>query len=123
MSLRLEIAGQAEGNISSQYEWYCKTATEEVAEDYLMAVRQTINRLSAQPGIGSARKFRRRSLAGIRAIKVESPFDAFLILYPYDESVLKVEYVIHGARDIPRRLHEDPAVYGAAPASTPALQP
>jgi plasmid stabilization system protein ParE len=120
MSLQLEIGEEAEANLASQYERYCKEATEEVAERYLRAVRETIHRLRTQPGIGSVRKFRRRSLAGIRAIKVDIPFDVYLIFYRYDETVLTVEYVVHGARDLPHLLREEAALYGAMPAGTMA---
>ena len=118
MSLRLEIAEQAEGNILSQYEWYCENANEEVASQYLGAVRETIYRLKTHPGLGSFRKFRRRSLAGIRAVNVDSPYDVHLVFYRHDETTLTVEYVIHGARDLSKHLRESEVVYGAAQAST-----
>jgi plasmid stabilization system protein ParE len=118
MSLRLEITAEAESDISSQYDWYCKEATEEVANRYVAAVRETTYRLKTQPGIGSVRKFRRRSLYGIRAIRVDQPFNVHLIFYRYDETSVTVEYVIHGARDLPNHLREVEAVYGAAPAAT-----
>jgi plasmid stabilization system protein ParE len=123
MSHRLEIAAKAERDISSQHEWYCKNAGEEVADRYVAAVREATYRLKTQPGLGSSRKFKRRGLARIRAIRVDRPFDVHLVFYRCDETTVTVEYVKHGALDLPKHLREVEAIYGIASATTVTAQP
>jgi hypothetical protein len=45
---------------------------------------------------------------GIRSFRVSHPFDRHLIFYRFDGSTLYAERVVHGMRDLPRRLVEPP---------------
>lgn len=47
-------------------------------------------------------------LRNLRLYPAERPFDNYLIFYRHDEATLYVERVIHGARDLPRRLTQPP---------------
>jgi hypothetical protein len=40
--------------------------------------------------------------------RVEAPFHNLLIFYRHDGKVLSVERLMHGSRDLPRRLVEPP---------------
>lgn len=106
MSLEVSIALRAEQDMTLQYRWYLENADADVAERYLEAVHQTIHRIAEWPGLGRRRHFRAPELAHIRSIQVEKPFDCHLIFY-LENDALHIERVMHGARDLPRRLLED----------------
>jgi toxin ParE1/3/4 len=65
-------------------------------------------KLARQPELGRVRKFRARDLAGIRSFPVSGRFGVLLICYRSGGGVLSIERMIHGARDLPRRLLEPP---------------
>ena len=107
MSLEISISRRAEQDMTLQYQWYLDNADLEVAERYLAAVDQTIRSLSRQPALGIRRHFASPELAHIRSIQVRKPFDQHLLFY-WDQDTLRIERVMHGARDLPRRLLEEP---------------
>lgn len=107
MRLPVVIAERAEHDIALQYEWYAKHADLEVAERYLQSVDQTIGHLSEQPDLGLLRRFQSSELQGIRSCQVHGAFDRHLVFYRATD-ILSIERIIHGARDLPRRLLEEP---------------
>ena len=109
MSLPIRIAQRAEQDMALQYGWYLETADAEVAERYLHAVDQTIQRLSSAPDLGLRRHFQSPELTGIRSFQVARPFHQHLIFYQVADH-LSIERVMHGARDLPSRLLETPDV-------------
>ena len=106
MSLLVVIALRAEQDMTLQHRWYLENAGVEVAERYLMAVDQTIQRLAAHPELGLRRHFQSMELAGIRSLQAARPFDKHLVFYQIGEQ-LSIERIMHGSRDLPRRLLED----------------
>jgi len=107
MSLERFISRRAEEDITRQYQWYLENADEDVAERYLSAVHETILRIAARPDLGQRRRFAAPELEGIRSIQVWSPFDRHLVFYGAGDT-LRVERVMHGARDLDRRLLGEP---------------
>ncbi len=107
MSLEVSIALRAEQDMTLQYRWYLENADLDVAERYLLAVHETIQRIAEWPGLGRRRRFRSPELTHIRSIQVKSPFDCHLLFY-MESDTLRIERVMHGARDLPERLPEDP---------------
>jgi plasmid stabilization system protein ParE len=91
-----------------QFRWYLARAGEEIAERYLAAVLVSLRSLCRQPDLGRLRRFRSAELKGIRSYRVQPPFNVHLIFYRCSESELVAERVMHGARDLPRRLLEPP---------------
>jgi toxin ParE1/3/4 len=87
-----------------QVDWYRKRAGAEVAERYVNAVEATLQTLAKTPGLGRPRFASWPELAGIRSWRVERPYQRHLIFYRFDEDTLIAERIIHGARDLPRRL-------------------
>jgi plasmid stabilization system protein ParE len=79
-----------------------------VAERYLRAVDQTIHSLASYPDLGLRRHFQSLELADMRSFQASRPFDKHLIFYQAGDR-LSIERVMHGARDLPRRLLEDPS--------------
>lgn len=107
MSLPVSIALRAEQDVTLQYAWYVQNAGLDVAERYLLAVDETIRELAVHPGIGLRRQFKSPELAGIRSVTVARPFDKHLIFYQ-GGTELAIERIMHGARDLPQRLLEEP---------------
>lgn len=93
-----------------QYRWYLDEAGEEVAERYYNAVLGTLRELTRQPGLGRKRRFRHSDLQSLRSFRVEPPFNVHIIFYRADDRVVTAERVMHGARDLPRRLTEPPGL-------------
>jgi toxin ParE1/3/4 len=109
MSLEISIAQRAEQDMTQQYRWYLENADLDVAERYLLAVHETIQSIAKQPSLGIRRHFAAPELALIRSIQIRRPFDRHLLFY-WDGSTLRIERVMHGARDLPHRLLEEPEV-------------
>ncbi|MBI4658444.1 MAG: type II toxin-antitoxin system RelE/ParE family toxin [Verrucomicrobia bacterium] len=91
-----------------QHRWYLENASEEVARRYLEAVLLTLSTLAAQPGMGRARFFRHPELRGLRSFPLRSPFHVHLLFYRLTDEELFAERILHGMRDLPRRLLEPP---------------
>ena len=113
MSLLLHRADYFWADLTRQVDWYRDEANPKVAERFVDAVETIFNTLLKQPEIGRARFWNWPELEGIRSIRVTEPFHRFLIFYRFDDSTLYAERLIHGGRDLPRRLLESP--YGERP--------
>jgi toxin ParE1/3/4 len=107
MSLKVTIALRAEQDMTLQYRWYLDHADADIAERYLRAVHETILRIAERPDLGSRRRFTAPALASIRSIQVKRPFDRQLVFYLVGNE-LRIERVMHGSRDLPNRLLEEP---------------
>ena len=108
MRLQPSISRRAEADLTSQYHWYRDNAGAQVAEQFLIMFDSTLARLAEIPTLGRPRKFRDPDLAGIRSLALGGKFGAHLIFYRSDEADLSIVRVMHGARDLPRRLSEAP---------------
>jgi toxin ParE1/3/4 len=106
MKLILHRAPEFNSDFDQQYRWYLQQSGEELAERFLKAAETTLKSLLTQPDLGRQRKFRHPVLAGMRSFRVEKPFQKILIFYRYTATELSAERLIHGARDLPRRLTE-----------------
>jgi plasmid stabilization system protein ParE len=106
MKLSLHRADRFNSDFRRQYHWYLEEASEDVAKSYLRAVENTIELLLIHPDLGQRQRFRNPILANIRSSRVESPFQNLLVFYRHHEKELSVERLMHGARDLPRRLTE-----------------
>ena len=107
MSLDVSISLRAEQDMTLQHRWYLENADSDVAERYLLAVHETILRIAEWPSLGRQRHFRAPELTPIRSIQIKRPFDCHLLFY-MDSDILRIERIMHGARDLPARLLEDP---------------
>jgi toxin ParE1/3/4 len=90
------------------YRWYLREAGEEVAERYFAAVITTLRELARHPGLGRKRGFRHEALKGLRSFRVSRPFHRHIIFYRATETDFFAERIMHGTRDLPRRLPEAP---------------
>ena len=106
MKLSLQRADEFNTDFDQQYRWYEEQAGEELAERFFRAVADTLPRLAEQPDLGRRRKFRHPLLRDLRSFQVERPFQKILIFYRVNENILQAWRLMHGARDLPRRLVE-----------------
>lgn len=108
MSVPLYRSGDFNKDFDLQYRWYLEVANEEVAERFLNAVLATLELLERQPEIGRCRKFRDPALRDIRSFRVVPPYGTHVIFYRSSAAGISAERVMHGARDLPRRLKQQP---------------
>ena len=109
MSLALGRSEYFFRDVESQYRWYVEKANAEIAIRYLLAVDLTVRDLANQPDLGRIRHFRHVELSGIRSLPVQRPFNRHLVFYRFDAQTVYLVRVMHGARNLPRRLREPPA--------------
>ena len=110
MSLLIRRSDWFIGDLEHYAAWYQSKASWEVAQRYLLAVSATLKRLADMPGLGRTTRFQVQALRDLRFYPVERPFEKHLLFYRHDESTLYIERVIHGARDLQRRLTQPSAV-------------
>jgi toxin ParE1/3/4 len=95
-------------DVQKEFTWYWDEAGEEVAWRFEAAVERTLLAIARQPGLGRERRFRHPTLHGLRSFRVEPPFNELLIFYSVEEDCIEALRLMHGARDLPRRLLEPP---------------
>ena len=78
----------------------------DVAWRFQTALDRSLAKLSIHPDLGRLRHFRHLKLRGLRSYPVEQPFEKLLLFYRADEEALYVVRLMHGARNLPRRLIE-----------------
>jgi plasmid stabilization system protein ParE len=90
----------------AQFTWYLGEAGEGMALKFERAVEMTFFRLSREPSLGRARKFRHPKLSGLRSLAILKPFDRILIFYRLEDDRVVIWRLMHGARNLSRRLLE-----------------
>ena len=108
MTLALQRSENFNRDFDLQYRWYLEQAGEAVAERYLQALLSTLRLVRMHPDLGRQRNFRHPALRSMRSFRLASPFEVHLIFYRHDAGQLFAERLMHGARDLPRRLVEPP---------------
>jgi toxin ParE1/3/4 len=108
MKLSLHRADYFNSDFRHQYDWYLEEASEDIAKGFLEAVENTIQLLLTHPDLGRKLRFGNPGLANIQLFRVAAPFHNLSIFYRHDGKVLSVERLMHGSRDLPRRLAEPP---------------
>lgn len=106
MISKVEFTLAAREDLAAQSDWYHDKAGLDIAERYLDAVQATVRVLQEQPDLGRLRKFRAARLHGLRSMTVRGAFRVHLVFYRVEDATLVVFRVMHGMRDLPRRLLE-----------------
>jgi toxin ParE1/3/4 len=106
MKLLLHRADEFNADFDRRYRWYLREAGEEVAERFLRAVPVTLSSLAQQPNLGLLRNFRHPLLRDLRSFHVERPFQKTLIFYRVTDTTIEAWRLMHGARNLTRRLIE-----------------
>ena len=95
-------------DVQRQFAWYWDEVDLELAWRFETAVEDTLHELGRHPQLGRRRRFRHPLLVGLRSFRVEPPFSRFLIFYRADDGVVDAWRLMHGGRDLSRRLVEPP---------------
>lgn len=106
MKRAIEKSPIFESDVTGQFGWYLEKGGETLAWRFFAAVELTLAKLSQQPDLGRVRHFRNPKLHGLRSFRIESPFGRLIIFYRSSETELQAWRLMHGARDLPRRLVE-----------------
>lgn len=108
MTLRLERSEYFWADLERRVDWYRDHAGPEIAERFVSAAQSTLTALCQTPGLGRPRFKTWPELFGIHSFRIQPPFHRHLIFYRFDETSLLAERLIHGARDLPRRVTQSP---------------
>ena len=108
MSLTVQRGSFFTADFERQFAWYLDKAGAELAWQFQAALDSFLRRISNQPDLGRRRHFRHPTLQQLRSYQVERPFNKVLIFYRVEADTLRVLRLMHGARDLPRRLAQPP---------------
>jgi toxin ParE1/3/4 len=108
VSLVILKSGYFWADINESVDWYREQAGPHIAERSVDSVEESLRALAKTPGLGRKRFEQFAELIGIRSWHVSQPFYKHLVFYRHDDQFLYVERLIHGARDLPRRIRESP---------------
>jgi plasmid stabilization system protein ParE len=95
-------------DVERQFEWYTRKAGWDVADRYLEAVEATCNLLARYPQLGLLARLSDPRLHNWRFFVVFRPFQKHVLFYEARENEIVMRRVMHGHRDLPRRLLENP---------------
>jgi plasmid stabilization system protein ParE len=95
-------------DFESIFTWHVDRAGVEVAWRFQTALDTSLTRLASRPDLGRPRHFRHHDLSGLRSFRAEHPFENILIFYRAGDETLDAARIMHGARNLPRRLREPP---------------
>ncbi len=98
------VSEAAREDLEGQSQWYFLRAGQSTANRYLAAFDETLTLLATQPCLGTLRKFRDVRLRGLRSVVMFGAFRVHIVFYRAEEDHLLVFRVLHGMRDLPRRL-------------------
>ena len=76
--------------------------------DFEARVEETLLAIVRQPNLGRPRRFRSPQLQGLRSILIGRPFNQLVLFYRVGADGVEAWRLMHGARDLPRRLVESP---------------
>jgi toxin ParE1/3/4 len=109
MSVLIERSDFFKADFELQFMWYLENADERVAWQFQDALNRPLMKLAGHPDLGRRRKFRHPLLRSVRSFRVAPPFDRLLIFYRPEPNVLQILRLMHAARDLPRRMLENPS--------------
>ncbi len=104
MSLRVVQTPESLADIALQAEGYAQRANVALAERFTEALKITVRLLADHPWIGKETDYPHPKLARIRLFLMHKPFDKHLVFYRVCGDTLDIVRIVHGMRDLPRRL-------------------
>ena len=107
-TMQVTILPAAQSDLRLQSEWYFEQAGEAISFRYLAAFERAVDLLKAFPDTGRIRKFRDARLKALRSIALEGAFRVHLVFYRIHVGEIVIVRVMHGMRDLPRRLTQEP---------------
>lgn len=106
MTWVLERRSQYSEDFSHLVAWYYEQGGEHLAARVILAIDGTLERLEKEATLGRKRHFSNPLLQGLRSIPVERPFQKALLFYRVRGETIELCRLMHGARDLERRLSE-----------------
>ena len=106
MSLAVQKSDAFESDYERQFAWYVEKGGDALAWRFQAALDATLAKLARQPDLGRPRRFRHPILRDLRSSPLARPFNRLLIFYRIRGDALQAWRLIHGSRDLPRRLVE-----------------
>jgi toxin ParE1/3/4 len=98
-------AAVIESDLPAIYAFIAKD-DQSAAERVLDAVDATLTLLAGQPESGVPYATRNAKLRGVRMLPV-SGFNSYLVFYRVNDDAVRVLYVVHGARHLPRLFRRE----------------
>ncbi len=117
MSRTIQRTELFEEDFVRQFGWYAREARATIAWRFHTELGITLRRLSNRPDLGRIRHFRDPRLHGLRSCAVDKPFGKLLIFYRASDDAIHAIRLMHGARDLSRRLLEIPGSESACPSA------
>ena len=93
------IQRSARDDILRQYRYFLDVDQAGLADRFIAAVNDTIDKIPINPHAGSPRYFENPALVGLRGRRVEG-FGEFRVYYLIREDVLTIIRVLHNRRDL-----------------------
>ena len=112
MSLAVRKSEAFLADLDAQFRWYEGQGGWDVAWRYLLGVDEALANLAEHPELGWRRTFHHPELRNLRCWLIPRPFHRHLVFYRHDLHTLDAVRVMHGARDLVRRLRQPPGVAG-----------
>lgn len=113
MRLAIQKADSFKTDFERQFAWYVENADDAVAWRFQAALDTTLLKLARQPDLGRLRRFRHPTLQGLRSFQVAPPFNSILVFFRAEGAALRAWRLMHGSRDLRRRLVELPGPSGS----------
>jgi toxin ParE1/3/4 len=108
MSLRARYAPWFDADFHFRTAWYAEHGGSELAERFVDAVERTVKKLTRNPHLGPGPYPKDSDLGELHFVLIERPFHKHILFYRFNQEALFLERLIHGARDLPRRVKESP---------------
>ena len=105
MSGRIHIREVAKQDVAEQWD-YLRERSPDAAERFVVAVKETFDRLLRMPGLGRQREYDNPALVGIR-MRAVGGFEKYLIFYRQTDDGIEVIRILHSARDIAAIMREE----------------
>lgn len=106
--MRVVQTPESLADVALRAEYYADLENLALAQRFIDAVQGTVRLLALHPWIGKETDYVHPKLAGIRLFLVRKPFNKHLIFYRVSGKTLDIVRIVHGQRDLPRRLLNPP---------------
>lgn len=97
--MTLFIQRSAREDILRQYRYYLDIEPDGLADRFLAAARDAIDRIETNPHAGSPRYFANSALAGLRSMTIEG-FGHFRVYYMTRNDIITIIRVLNNRRDL-----------------------
>jgi toxin ParE1/3/4 len=108
MSVRLTRNPLFTADVQHRFGRYWDQAGETIAWRFASAVEEILKEICRQPSLGRQRSFTHPQLQGLRSFRLNPPFNKHVFFYRFNGGEVEAWRLMHGARDLARRLLQAP---------------